>query len=150
MATIMGTGLGKAPLGYWVITGLGLLWNLFGGYDYTMTRLGNVDYLQTAGDPQTILDWIAGMPLWAQVGWGLGVWGSVAGSALMVLRSRHASSFFAVSLVGAVVSFASQYMRQAPAGMDGMASRLIPVFIVAVVIFLWLYCRSAAARGLMR
>lgn len=150
MSTILGSSVAKAPLSYWVITGLGLLWNLFGSFDYTMTRLRNVDYLKSAGDPQAILTWIDAMPLWAQAGWGLGVWGSLAGSLLMVLRSRHAATAFAVSLVGAVVSFASQYMREAPVGMDTTANKLIPVFIVAIIIALWRYCRSVTARGLMR
>lgn len=137
------------PTSYWVVSVLGMIWNSFGAYDYTMTRLRSVDYLKSAGDPQAILAWIDGFPVWAQIGWGLGVWGSLAGSLLMLLRSRHAATAFLISLAGAIVSFAYQYANT-PAELSSTAGKFMPVVIVAVVLFLWTYSRKSAAQGLQR
>ena len=85
--------------GYWVrfvVTVVPVTAQKPHGLDYTMTRLRNLDYLSSAGDPQVLLAWIDGFPLWAQAAWALGVWGSVAGSLLLLLRSRHAVLAFAV------------------------------------------------------
>ena len=35
----------KTPLGFWIISGLSLLWNAFGAFDYTMTQTKNAEYL---------------------------------------------------------------------------------------------------------
>ena len=141
----------RPPLSFWVVSVLGLLWNGFGGYDYLMTRTRNVEYLQAAGDPQAILAWIDSFPLWAQACWGLGVWGSVAGSVLMLLRSRHAASAFMISFVAAVLSFGYQFLASGkPAALDTAASKVIPVVILAVIAFLWQFSKREAAKGVLR
>ncbi|MFM5884704.1 MAG: hypothetical protein ACKOQ3_05140 [Novosphingobium sp.] len=139
----------RVPTSYWVVSVLGALWNSFGAWDYVMTRTRNVEYLKAAGDPQVILDWIDSFPLWAQIGWGLGVWGSVAGSVLMLLRSRHAATAFLVSLAGAVVSFGYQ-MTNTPAALASTAGKVMPLVICGIVLFLWHYSRKSAAQGIQR
>jgi hypothetical protein len=129
---------------------LGTLWNAFGGYDYIMTRTRNLDYLGQMGNAQEILAWVDRFPMWAQVAYGLGVWGSVAGSLLMLARSRHAASAFMVSLVAAVVSFASQMTSAIPPSLDTTVNKVMPVVIVAVIAALWWYCRRSQARGILR
>lgn len=139
----------RTPVSFWVIAGLGALWNAFGAMDYVMTRLRDTDYLKAAGDPQVILAWIDSFPIWAQAAWGFGVWGSAAGSVLMLLRSRHAATAFAVSLVGALVSFAYQ-MTNTPPALDTVGGKIMTLVILAVIVFLWFYARRSAARGILR
>ncbi|MBS0480807.1 MAG: hypothetical protein JSR96_01395 [Proteobacteria bacterium] len=143
------SGAAQVPVSYWIVTALGALWNSFGAYDYLMTRLRNADYLKGAGDPQVTLAWIDSFPLWAQAAWGLGVWGSVAGSVLMLMRSRHAATAFLVSLVSAVISFGYQ-MANTPAALASTGGKVMPVVICAIVLFLWHYSRRSAAQGIQR
>lgn len=140
----------KAPLSYWVVAILSLLWNAMGGIDYTMTRLRNADYLKSAGDPQVILAWVDSFPVWAQVGWALGVWGSVAGSLLLLARSRHAVNAFLVSLLGALVSFGYQFTHALPPAMESTSGKAMPVLIILVVLFLWQFSRKEAGKGMLR
>lgn len=144
----------KVPLSFWVVAGLGLLWNAFGGYDYLMTKLRNMDYLTSvAGSPETanaMLAMIEGMPTWAHFLWGLGVWSSVAGSLLMLARSRHAATAFLVSLAAAALSFAYQATLTMPPGLDSAAMKIMPLFILGVIAFLWWYCRNEAKKGTLR
>ena len=141
----------KPPLSFWVVSILGLIWNAFGGFDYWMTRTRNVDYLAQAGDPQVVLAWIDSFPLWAQICWGLGVWGSIAGSVLLLLRSRHAVNAFLVSLVGALGSFSYQLlMSDVPASLDTTGGKIIPIVILAIVAFLWQFSKREVAKGLLR
>ena len=83
----------RVPMHLWIVGGVATLWNAFGCYDYLMTRMRNTDYLASVMptvDPNAMLAWIDAFPIWAQFGWGLGVWGGLAGSVLLLLRSRWA------------------------------------------------------------
>ena len=140
----------KAPLSFWVIAVLSLIWNAFGGLDYTLTRLRNTDYLSAGGDPQVMLAWIDSFPLWAQAGWGLGVWGSVAGSVFMLLRSRHAVWAFALSLVGAVLSLGYQLTHAVPPELTTTAGKVMPVLIILIVAFLLRFTQVEARKGTLR
>lgn len=140
----------KAPPSFWVIAVMSLIWNAFGGLDYTMTRLRNTDYLSAGGDPQVILVWIDSFPLWAQAGWGLGVWGSVAGSVLLLLRRRQAVWAFALSLVGAVLSLGYQLTHAVPPELDTTAGKVMPVLIIVIVAFLLRFAVVEARKGTLR
>jgi hypothetical protein len=141
----------RNPWHLWVVGGLSLLWNAFGGYDYTMTRLRNVDYLSSMGDPNVMLSYIDAMPIYAQIGWGLGVWGSLAGSVLLLLRSRHAVTAFAVSLLGAVLSLGAQYLGPPPPPeLTQGAMKYMPLFIIALVALQLWYAARQRASGVLR
>lgn len=131
----------KVPTVYWVVAVLGLLWNCMGAWMYFQARV-NPDVM-LASAPQEMRDYIAAMPLWANIGYGFGIWGSFAGSVLMLLRSRHAPTAFLVSFVGAVISYLGQFM----AGVIGPAE---PIVILAIIVLLWSYSRRAAAQGILK
>lgn len=139
-----------APWHFWLIAILSLVWNGFGGYDYTMTMTHNTAYLSQMGDPQQIIDWVEGFPLWAMIAYALGVWGSVAGSVLLVLRSRHAATAFLVSLVAAAVSFAAQAMTPLPPALDTTTAKVMPFAIMVIILALWWYARKQSENGLLR
>lgn len=131
----------KAPPSYWAVTAIGLLWNLFGGYLYMLSKLAPEAAMQ--GATPAMRDYVATMPLWAHLGWSVGIWGSVLGSVLMLARSRHAVTAFMASLVGALISFAAQ-------GMAGVLPVGLSAMIAAVIVFLWWFCRNEAAKGTLR
>lgn len=145
------TAHAKAPTHLWIVGILSLIWNCFGGYDYTMTRTRNLDYLASMGvDPNVVLNYIDAMPMYAQVGWGLGVWGGLLGSILLLMRSRFAVHAFALSLIGAVVSLGSQYLGPTPpAEMSTGASKYMPLVIIALAaVQLW-YANNARKTGVL-
>ena len=129
---------GAIPWHFWAVVAVGLLWNGYGAYDYTTYQLG-----MATVDPamQAKLD-VA--PIWATSAWALGVWGSFAGSVLMLLRSRHAVTAFMVSLIAAAVSFAWQFS----AGI--VPTPVLPVVILAMVAFFWWYAAKMRGEGVLR
>ena len=82
----------KTPWHIWVVGILSLLWNAGGGFDYVMARTQNPAYVEMipADFRAEFLAYLDTMPVWASAGWGVGVWGSILGSVLILLRSRHA------------------------------------------------------------
>ena len=70
-----------APIHLWIVGLLSLLWNGFGCYDYLMTRMRNLEYFRSMApdvDPNAMLAWVDAFPIYAQFGWGLGVWMGLA------------------------------------------------------------------------
>src|SRR5690242_13757743 len=105
------TARSRTPAHLWIVGALALLWNCFGAFDYLMTRTHNLEYVAKSmpgTDPNTALAWVEGMPMFAQFGWGLGVWMGVLGAVLMLIRSRFAVWAFAASLLGIVLSIGYQ------------------------------------------
>lgn len=140
----------RPKLTFWVVAVLSLLWNLIGAYDYLMTRTHNMEYLQGAGMGPEELAYMDSFPLWANIGWGLGVWGAVAGSVLLLVRNRWAYHAFAVSLLGLVMTTVHTYAFPHPAIFDGAMAMMFSAVLAAVAIALLLFARRSAADGVLR
>ena len=138
------------PLHLWIVGILGLLWNGGGAYDYLMVRTGNADYLaQMPAEVEAMRD---AMPLWAGTGWGLGVWMSILGSLLLLLRSRLATPAFGLSLLGLAITAVWTYgagREMAPEVMEP-GSLGFSIAIVVLLVAQMLYARAMTARGILR
>ena len=152
--TMQDTVQTRVPMHLWIVGGVATLWNAFGCYDYIMTRMRDTDYLakmMPTVDPNAMLAWVDGFPIWAQFGWGLGVWGGLAGSVLLLLRSRWAVWALGLSLVGAVLGLGYQIVAAPPlAGADDMMSKVMPYVIIAVAAALFLYARAMEKKGMLK
>ena len=144
----------RTPAHLWIIGLLSTLWNAFGCYDYLMTRMRNTDYLANmmpTVDPNAMLAWVDSFPIWAQFGWGLGVWGGLAGGVLLLVRSRWAVWATGLSLVGAVLGLGYQIVGAAPlAGAEGPMFDVMPFVIIVVALGLFLYARAMEKKGVLR
>lgn len=136
----------KTPASFWIIALLSLLWNLFGCYDYLMSKLSPDSYFASMGMNAESAAYMAALPAWLTAFWALGVWGSLAGSLLLLVRSRHAVPAFALSLLGLAVSQLTQAFwlhppQEAPVG--------LVLTIWSALVFFLIYARSMAARGVL-
>jgi hypothetical protein len=139
------------PKHLWVVGILSLLWNCVGATDYVMTVTGNVAWFEMMGLGAEELAWMASFPTWAVAAWAVGVWGSVAGSILLLLRSRHATTAYLLSIIGAIVSFGFQFTSvDKPASMAGGAALVMPIAIMILIVAQWYYARRQAAAGVLR
>jgi hypothetical protein len=136
------------PGHFWAVAIVSLLWNAFGAYDYTMTQFGDADYLAQFTPEQRAF--FGSFPAWLTVFWALGVWGSMAGSVLLLLRSRWAVAAFQVSLLGLAVSTVGQMTMEVPDSLRTTAMLAMNVVIwTALLFFLW-YAAQMRDRGVLR
>ncbi len=145
----------RAPMHLWIVGGLGTLWNAFGAYDYVMTRMRNTDYLASMMpdvDPQETLAWVDGFPIYAQFGWGLGVWMGLIGCVLLLMRHRWSVPVLGLSVLGALLGLGYQIIAAPPLpGTEGNAMMTVmPYVIIAVAIGLFLYGRAMSNKGLLK
>lgn len=141
----------RTPPHLWVVGVISLLWNSFGCVDYTMTKIDTAAYLASMGMGATEVAYMDSLPAWLTAFWALGVWGSLLGSILLLLRSRHAVTAFAASLIGLVVSQAFQYLGTVmpPSMHSPMMYAMSALIWIALLFFLW-YARRMRAAGVLR
>ena len=142
----------RPPAHFWIVGVLSLLWSCFGALDYLMSRTHNEAFFKAMMpnmDPAVAYSYMDSMPLYASLGWGLGVWGGLLGSVLLLARSRYAVHAFAASILGMVLSFGYQLFvaKNVP---PEMQSPVMPAVVAAIGIALLLYSRAMSARGLLR
>ena len=98
------------------------------------------------------LAYIEAFPDWFQATWAIGVWFSVLGSLLLLLRSRFAVQAFFISLLGLLASSVYTY-GLAEVRMVDSASTMALVFSIAiyvVLVLLLIYARAMRRRGVLR
>lgn len=141
----------KTPLHLWIVGVLSLLWNAGGAMDYVMTQMGSADYL--AQQPAERLGMLDAAPLWFSVTWAVGVWFSILGSLLLLLRSRFAGAAFAISLLGLIGSSIYTYGIAEGGSMvaaAGTAAIIFSIAIPVILIALWVYARAMTRAGVLR
>ena len=141
--------VGRTPWHLWAVGLLSLAWNAIGGIDYTMTQTHNAAYLAAATPAQ--IAWFAGFPAWEVAAWALGVWGAIAGSLLLLARTRHAVAVFGLSLAGLAVSSVYQWFVNPPPGETQTGGMLALDFAIwGIAIALLLYAQRMKERGVLR
>lgn len=140
----------RPPVHFWIVAVVATLWNAFGACDYLMSRLHSVAWMKTMmpdADPATVYGYVDAMPIWASVGWGLGVWGGLLGAVLLLVRSRHAVTAFLVSLVGMALSFGYQFLVATPP--PPMDDKIVPLVVIVIGVGLLVYARAMRSRGVL-
>ena len=137
------------PMHLWIVGVLSLLWNLMGIYDYLMTQTKNEAYLSKFTPEQ--LDYFYSFPIWVESAWAIAVWSAVVGSILLLLARKWAVPVFLVSMVAMVLTAIYNYgLSNGLEVMGDPFSLVFTVFIFIVTVFLFLYSRAMAARGVLR
>ena len=145
----------RTPAHLWIVGALATVWNAFGAYDYLMTRMRNTDYFESmmpGVDANAVLAWIDGFPIWAQFGWGLGVWAGLLGSLLLLIRSRYAVHAFAASFIGIILGLGYQIVAAPPmpGGADEGMGAVMPYAIILVGALLLYYAQRQDKKGVLR
>lgn len=136
----------RTPAHLWIVGVVSLLWNAFGATDFLMTNIRNQAWL--AQLPPEVIQQIDAYPAWSVVAWGCGTLGALAGSLLLLLRSRFAVHAVALSLAGLAVST----LYQIAAGIYGFSGAMLVMNLViwAVALALLVYALKMRARGVLR
>lgn len=143
----------KTPWHLWLVGIAGLLWNLIGVSDHLFARMKSDWYMREVGQftPEQTA-WFYGFPLWADIGWAFGVWGSFIGSILLLARSRHAVTAFIASIAGLAAMTLYQFVLNGEkfASLFGTGPMYFTAIIWAVVLGLAYYARRQTEAGVLR
>jgi hypothetical protein len=142
-------GSARTPVHLWAVGLLSALWNAFGALDYTMTQTRSAAWMAQMTPDQVA--WLDQAPAFATATWALGVWGALAGSLLLLARSRHALTAFVVSLAGLAANTIYQLTAPMPSGhMDSTGALALHAAIWTIAVALLLYALWMRRRGVLR
>lgn len=138
----------RTPVHLWIVGVLSLLWNAVGAFDYLATELQLEFYMSAFTEEQ--LAYFYGFPAWVVALWAFGVWGALAGSIGLLLRKTWAVWMFGLSIVGMVGTTIYSYLLSDGAAIMGSGAIAFSVVIWVIAIFLFLYARKMADRGVLQ
>ena len=138
----------KTPVHLWIIGILALLWDAMGAVDYVMTETRNEAYMAQFTEAQ--LEFFYNFPAWLVAFWAIAVWGGLLGAILLLLRRKLALPVFIVSLISMVIVTIHNYGFAGAADIVGAGGLFFSVLIFVVAVFLVLYARAMAQRGVLR
>lgn len=128
----------RAPGWLRIVAALGLLWNLFGVYQYLMT-VGAV----TGADEAAA----AAMPGWVTGAFAVAVFGGALGCLGLLMLKRWSKLLLMVSLLGVLAMDAWMFVLTDLAGtMPGAEMGVTVTVLVVAILFVWL-AHSADRKG---
>lgn len=127
----------------------GVAWNIFGIVQFLATVTASTDRLVTMGMDAAQAELYFGLPFWMDIVFAIGVFGGLAGSALLLAGRRLAVPILATSLAAYLALYAGDIALGVFAAF-GLQQVLILSFVVAVAVALLLTARGAVHRGLAR
>ena len=139
----------RAPCHLWLIGSVTLIWNSFGALDHVMTQIEYEPYMSQFTEAQ--LAYFQAFPTWVQASWAMAVWSSVAGSALLLARSRFAGAAFGISIIAMAATFVHNFILAdvTMSELMGPVAAGFSAMIVVVAVLLWLYARTMRQRGVL-
>ncbi len=140
----------KTPIHLWIIGVLALIWNFGGVFDYVAVKFRMESYISQM--PEGGMAFLDAAPAWYSAAWAIGVWFSLIGALLLLLRSRLAPSAFGMSFLGLVIASIYSFViaDSSPMRDAGMGAMLFTLAIYVVLIILYLYARAMTRRGVLR
>jgi hypothetical protein len=144
----MNLSTSKAPLHFWIVGAVSLLWNAVGALDYTATQLRIESYMSQFTPEQ--LAYFYGFQAWTVAAWALGVWGSLLGSLFLLLRKRWAVWAFGIAIAGLAITTLHNFVLTDGAAVMGSGAAVFSAVIWAIALFLFFYARAMAKRGVLR
>jgi hypothetical protein len=137
----------KPSTSFWVISAIGLLWNLLGANQYVQQAY-KTDAFKSLYTPEQ-LEIISNMPAWATAAFAVGVFGGVLGCILLLLRKKQAKLLFQISLLGIIVQMIYNFFIANITEVYGPLAMIMPIMILIIALFLLSYARQAAKKDLL-
>lgn len=139
---------GATPLWFWIATGLGLAWNIFGAMQFVGTLSATPESLQAQGLTADQAAVMLGYPMWMTLAFAMGVFGGAIGCLLMLARKVVAVPVFALSLVGYIALYIGDIVHGVFAAM-GTPQVVVLTVVVAIAAGLWAVSRLSRTRGVL-
>ena len=138
------TATNKPPIWFWVVSVLGLLWNLSGVANYLFNAYAQEAILETLNQAQREL--FEAIPAWATACFALAVFSGSIGGIGLLLRKKWAKPLFIISLVTSTAQFIHWlFVQNAPEVFPN--SYTMPLLVTVIGIGLILFSNAAIKKG---
>jgi len=128
------------PLWFWLVAGLGLVWNIYGVYQFSGTLRSTPESLQAMGMTAEQAQVYASYPWWMTVAFAIGVFAGTIGCIALLMRNRVATPIFLASVIGYCVLCIGDITEGVFAAL-GSPQIIVLSVVVAIAVGLFLFSR---------
>lgn len=138
----------RIPIWLRTAAALGVLWNLYGVFQFAGSFTQTRNSLMAAGMTASQAEVYLALPAWISVVFAVGVFGGLLASLALAARQQAAVTIFAVSFVGYVLLFVGDAWYGVFASIPEQLAVLAVVVLIAAALLRasWLACK----RGILR
>ncbi|MEP2988760.1 MAG: hypothetical protein ABJN65_00510 [Parasphingorhabdus sp.] len=137
---------GKAPIWYWIISGLALAWNALGVMVYLQQAFMTAEDFRNLDPAQQ--DLLSNQPEWITVAFAIAVLAGFVGCVLLLLRRKLAVRMLTLSFVAVAAQYTGFYLEGYWEGLSGVAI-LMPVLVPIVALGLIFFARHFERRAVL-
>lgn len=143
----------KAPIWFWIVSLLALLWYLFGVFQFytsvTMSATSLAPMVESGQMTQAYADFIVAMPIWVKALFGVATLGGTVASILLLMRKRSAKTLFIISLCGAVLMYLLLYGFSGKLSIIPSSDFIVAGVVMVVTILMILFSGRMQKRGIL-
>src|SRR5690606_6686109 len=136
----------KPHTAIWIIAVFALLWNLIGVFFWISEYFLMTEEIKATLSPEQV-ELMDNSPSWNIYIYGIGVFGAVLASALLLMRKKMALPLFGISLIAILIVQGYWVFAMDTVGKMGPKSLIMPVIVIAIAIFEYYYSKGAARNG---
>jgi len=135
----------KPKAAYWIIAVIAFIWNIMGVMAYLRQAYMTDEAKQLLPEAERAL--YDNIPAWVTAAFALAVFGGLLGSLSLLLRKKIANLLFTVSLIGIIAQMAYNFFISNSMEVYGPGGMIMPIMILVLGIFLFMYSKSATTKG---
>ena len=138
---------------FWVISGLALLWYIFGAVQFVGSLMATQEGLQPMIDKGDITqDYATALltiPGWVKAAFGVATIGGVLGSISLLMRKKSAAVLFVISLLSALIMYLYLYVLSGNASVMPASDYVIAAAVTLVTISMIFFSRKKISQGIL-
>lgn len=128
----------NVPVWFWIAAILGLIWNLFGVFQFQQSVVSTQESLLAMGLTEAQANVMLTHPVWMTVAFALGTFGGLIGSVLLLFRKKQATFVFALSLAGYVLLYIGDITEGVFAALGAIQVAILTSVVLIAAGLLWL------------
>lgn len=136
------------PMWFWIVAIVAIVWNLGGVYAYWSHITLSDEAL--AAYPQPVQEMYLATPAWANAAFAIAVFGGVAASLALALRSRFSVALAGISLAAVVVQLFQAFVLANALSVAGASAAVVPSLVLVLGTALLWFSFMARGKGWLR
>lgn len=135
----------KPPTSFWIIGISALVWNIIELYLTTY----QMDFLQENSTAEEF-EIIQSIPYWYGILFVVALFSETLGVFMLLIKRKIASKFFTVSLISLVIIECYWVFFTNIKKTSMVLTFIVPIVVIGIAIFLYIYSKKAANKGWIR
>ncbi len=141
---IMSTIKEKAPIWFWIVSVLALLWNIAGVGAYLQHAYMSIEDIEKLPQAERLL--YETQPSWVTAAFAIAVWGGTLGCIALLLRKKWAKFVLLVSLIAVLIQMAHSFFISNAYNVYGPSALIMPIFVILISVLLVFFARISADK----